>query len=126
MIFQHTLEKVLAGDKWQTRRLYVKGDTSIGHPFGGVASVFRNGRLLYQVGKTYAVQPHRGKPSVGRIRITGIRWEHVCDINIEDAIAEGFDYVEVFLTTWTKIHGRSSIYAKVWVIEFELLQEQSQ
>ena len=43
----------------------------------------------WQVGRTYAVQPGRGKKAVGRIRITEIRRERVQDISEEDAIAEG-------------------------------------
>ncbi|MFA4974630.1 MAG: ASCH domain-containing protein [bacterium] len=68
MIFQHTWQQVLDGTKTQTRRLRAQP------PY---------------VGRTYAVQPGRGKPAVGRIRITAIRQQRVQDITAEDALAEG-------------------------------------
>jgi hypothetical protein len=41
------------------------------------------------IGKTYAVQPGRGKKQIVRIRILNIRQEHLQDITEADAIAEG-------------------------------------
>ena len=47
-------------------------------------------RVQWEIGRTYAVQPGRGKPAVARIRITNIRQERLCDITAADARAEGF------------------------------------
>jgi hypothetical protein len=47
------------------------------------------GRLLWHVGKTYAVQPGRGKKAIARIRLTAIRQEHVQDISWRDGLKEG-------------------------------------
>ena len=122
MIFQHTLNKVLSGEKWQTRRIIqcrIVRDDFTGH----IIAIKRNGRTLYTVGKTYAVQPARGKPAVARIRITGMRLEPVTSITIEDAIAEGFESCEEFLNAWVEIHGKSGLNKMVWVLEFELVLE---
>lgn len=153
MIFQHTWQQILAGEKSQTRRLVQEGDSG-GPEYsdegvlldGRYGCVLRNGRYLWQVGHhTYAVQPNRGKPSVGRIRLTGIRQERVNEISEADAIAEGVilppcNYVgtcnssrcprhmadanrAAFATLWDSIHSGGAAYwtgPMVWVLEFEL------
>lgn len=85
MIFFHTADKVLSGEKTQTRRL--KGN--------------------YAVGKTYSVQPGRGKKAVARIRITLIRREDVRWICYNDVLAEGFESSREFLALWVKLHDRT-------------------
>ncbi len=68
------IRQIIAGTKTQTRRLA------------------KIGGRLYSVGRTYAIQPGRGKPGIpqGRILITGCRLELRCDrISVEDAKAEG-------------------------------------
>lgn len=128
MIFQHTWKQVLDGTKTQTRRL------AIPEHCPWVNEIGENGELvdithisivkespygvreLWRVGKTYAVQPGRGRPCIHRrytyndewtysagkpegnggkqwtpcrIRITGIRQERLQGIATVDAIAEG-------------------------------------
>jgi hypothetical protein len=114
MIFQHTLDKVLSGWKVQTRRVWKVGEFLIDD------AVVGDGRLKWKVGETYAVQPGRGKASVGRIRITGIRLEPVTAISETDASAEGFASRDDFLATWREIHGGD--HHDVWVIEFRLVE----
>jgi hypothetical protein len=104
MIFkQH--QQVLDGPKVQTRRLVKEGDYVWRYPFrspgrDGVLErkiemvIAANRRLRWQVGKTYAVQPGRGKHSLGRIRITEIRRERLQDISVEDVEAEGVCVVD--------------------------------
>lgn len=117
MIFAHTLEKVLCGQKQQTRRLIKSGEKFEKNRY----IIKTNQRILYEVGKTYAVQPNRGKKSVARILITGIRQESVASITHTDAIAEGFRSREDFLNTWRAIHGQDAdLSREVWVFEFEL------
>jgi hypothetical protein len=90
MIFQHTWQQVVSGQKSQTRRLAQEGDTVIfDFDLTSIWAVYRKGRLLYKVGQTRAVQPGRSKAGVGRIRLTGIRREPVNEISKADAIAEG-------------------------------------
>ncbi|MCU0464247.1 MAG: hypothetical protein MUF38_06730 [Anaerolineae bacterium] len=117
MIFAHTLEQVLSGQKWQTRRLVKLGESLEKNRY----IIKANGRVRYEVGKTYAVQPNRGKKSVARILMIGIRRERVGEISHDDAIAEGFRSREDFLNTWRAIHGQDAdLSREVWVFEFEL------
>jgi len=133
MIFQHTHEMVLTGRKTQTRRIKKKGEHfEDGRVFtfdicsfkavdgAGQVGLF-NGhkeRTRWEVGKTYAVQPARGQPAIGRIRITGIREQDVREISDADVRAEGFASKANFLETWTQMHDR---LAHVRLLEYQRL-----
>lgn len=125
MIFSHTLELVLSGVKMQSRRLkkpthhlIVQGDLV------RVESITTRGRrIMYQVGKTYAVQPGRTQKAVAYIRLTGLREETVQDISEADARAEGFESREAFFAAWHTIHGqKAKLTARVWVLTFQLYE----
>jgi hypothetical protein len=112
MIFQHTIDKVLSGEKTQTRRIRKDGQ----HGWLGTREhplmVAKDTRPVYQVGKTYAAQPGRGKAQVARILITDIRLEDVRKISDADAKAEGFGdegcaSILDFLVVWTRMHDTS-------------------
>ena len=77
MIFKQ-YQQVLDGTKTQTRRPVKEGDEGV-ELQGSIAAVFahRGSKLKWQVGRTYAVQPGRGKKAVGRIRIIKIRRERL-------------------------------------------------
>lgn len=112
MIFQHTWQQVLDGAKTQTRRrvkpthgeCYLYDDYT-GEPLG-ILAVGTDKSWLYACGKTYAVQPGRGKHAVGRIRITGLRREDVRTISDDDVKAEGFSSRDEFLKTWVAMHDK--------------------
>ena len=101
-------EKILTGEKWQTRRL-VKPSDKLGSTLEIGDTVYRNGRLHWRVGDTYAVQPGRGKPAIARIKILRIRREDVRDISFEDAIAEGFSNALNFLRVWCSFYAPKGI-----------------
>lgn len=65
MLFQHTWRKVLTGEKSQTRRL-VKPDQMMFDRSLPTAVFMATGRsrIVYEVGKTYAVQPSRTHPAM--------------------------------------------------------------
>ena len=132
MIFQHTWEKVLSGQKNQTRRIIRVGEIgregwdykSHEHCIAfvykhddSITSVIPQRLMRYSCGDTYAVQPGRGKKSIGRIEITGIRREDVRQINDEGVRAEGFASKQEFLLIWASMHDRSFFreYSSFWV-----------
>lgn len=107
----------------------------------------------WEVGKDYAVCPGRGRAAEGRIKITGIRRERVQDIIPDDARAEMGsgdnnalydEYIAnnvsdldveigdewpcwVYRWIWNYIHTKKgerwADNPEVWVLEFELLEE---
>jgi hypothetical protein len=117
MIFQHTIDSVLAGRKSQTSRLW-KEDWAFPHDeydspvcdYVYSLKSYRAGgsRRPYRVGQTLAIQPARGKAGVGKIRITGLAKRDVRDFTSEDIRREGFSttkssFVE-FYRTWYSMH----------------------
>lgn len=152
MIFQHTYAQVLDGTKTQTRRLVGEGEEPNSWRQGGendptineviVRSKYDERydlwkwRAKYVVGKTYAIQPGRGKKAVGRILVTTIRKQRLQDISDEDAGKEtgirvppyGDNARFTFLHLWNEVHNgtKGALWEdnpEVWVLEFELVQE---
>ena len=91
------IEKIIRGEKTQTRRDSGK----------------------YEVGKTYAIQPGRGKfaDPLGRILITH-KWiePHWKTIHVNDALAEGNYTPEEYEQLYEKLHPD---WAGRWAYEFE-------
>lgn len=105
MIFQHTWEKVLLGEKTQTRRQR----KPLQYYFKETCQVEKWQRYLtwktvYAIGKTYAVQPARTAKGIARIQIMSIRREDVRQISEADARAEGFDSPELFWLKWCEMY----------------------
>lgn len=121
------IDKILAGQKTQTRRPVKPGDMGQWQHCLACEWVNRNGRRHWEVGKDYALVPGRGKHSIYarlrfdgtyewqttqpggnggeqwkpmRIRITRIRQEDARDITHADALAEGFQAQHEFLAVW--------------------------
>lgn len=123
MIFQHTYEKVLNGTKTETRRLVKSGEYMLWHKH----TVYTlSGRIKWQVGNTYAIQPGRGQKAVGYIIIQHIYRQHVQDIMDSQARAEGVADRAEFEALWRTIHAKSGTRwednPEVWVIEFKLVR----
>jgi hypothetical protein len=123
MIFQYTVKQVLSGDKTKTSRLINPHDAAVMGRDGKIEVVLNNGRDKYRVGKTYAVQPGRGKPAVGRIRLLGIERRVISDTNKSEAKQEGFASRQEFFAQWDEIHGEGKRDADVWMLEFALVKE---
>ena len=85
--------KVLNGEKTQTRRLFREGDYTWLAPGSAGARITevcdRNHRVKWQVGRSYAVQPGRGKKAIGRFKLLAIRRELLQNISDDDARQEG-------------------------------------
>lgn len=137
---QFTLENaklVMEGKKTQTRRIVKDGDGADCYATGEIIQVCnRNNRVRWCVGDKVAVQPGRGKKSLGRIRITAIRRERVQDISNEDASAElGFGRgtlgdamsYQLFAELWDSIYagqpGKQWVdNPEVWALTFEVVK----
>jgi hypothetical protein len=144
-------EKILTGKKTQTRRLVKNGEkcfdgitvsaTWVHKIMGASPTDHRTWAPYYgkwQVGRTYAVQPGRGKKAIGRFRLLDIRREYLQDISHNDALAEGFSIEhplnnygtgsvvrDAFAEFWDSINtepcGRWKDNPEVWVLEFEMV-----
>jgi len=131
---------ILSGAKTQTRRPTKEGDSIYRGRIG------RGGRLLWEVGRTYAVCPGRGKRAVCRIRITEIRCRRVCDISDKDVPAEGLRWdfkrgrwvygktvlenrawypnqnIAAYLWLWRSMYPKSDCEELCWALTFELVK----
>lgn len=139
--------------KTQTRRLVKEGDFAANTHGRAVPddvwgnridTVYDdNGRMRWQVGRTYAIQPGRGKNAIGRIRITKIKRERLQDISRPDCLAEGVIEIPnqlgtpwyrsvggewktargAFAELWDSIHKKPGTRwpdnPEVWVLVFE-------
>lgn len=91
MIFKQT-HHLIPERKWQTRRPVKPGEyaiMSIADPTKIFSVIGANGRLKWQVGKDYAIQPGRGQKAVGRTPpIKAIRRQRLQEIKPFDMRAE--------------------------------------
>jgi hypothetical protein len=134
-------EKIKRGQKWETRRIVQPGDwaesvlevitsdiriTSGEPPTIGsiqkrnyIKAVYRNYKLKWQIEKTYAVQPGRGKLAICYFPLAHLRKEHLLDINRDGAKAEGFTSIREFLERWDAINGPDATNTLVWVLTWD-------
>lgn len=158
MLFKPELcQAILDGRKTETRRLVKYGDSklNLGEQLwfmqgvgSNIGSVFQDGRnrtptvvtrwryspyrIKWQVGRTYAIQPGRGKKAIGRFLLTGIRREQLQAMSTSDATTEGTMpgglYGQTcaltrFALLWDSIHTKPGTRwadnPKVWILEFE-------
>ena len=134
MIFAKTADKVLSGEKTQTRRPTREDDqverghiTRCDELVVRILRVKRNGRILWEIGRTYAVQPSRTAKSVGRIELNKIRVDYLFAIRNHEAIAEGFSGRDEFSRVWKELYpDPGSFLWRVYVLEFELVKEKTE
>jgi hypothetical protein len=137
------IEKILVGEKTQTRRPVKDGDWAVHSlPPLTITQVRNSKRCKWRVGRTYAICPGRGKPQVARLELQFIRREDVRFITLEDAVEEGFFSQRGFWQTWCRFYDplpdkamydnidlflwlrdRPNDLYDAWVLEFELVQE---
>lgn len=111
MIFRPELvEKILAGEKTQTRRAVSDNPRS----------PWWRERCRHREGRHYALQPGRSKHAVAQILVTDVRRVRLGGINLDDARAEGFADVQAFVDYWTAMHGSFDVRALVWRVTFTL------
>ncbi len=131
MIFKDP-QQILDGRKRQTRRPVKPDDIEEFDEFGDVIRVWRGGRILWEVGKDYAVQPGRGKKALGRTPpLKEIRRGRVRDISVADCRAEGIPSDRIlarfaFEKVWNSIYRKPYRWVddpEVWVLEFERVKD---
>jgi hypothetical protein len=111
VIFKPELaERILRGEKTQTRRI----------PSDNPRSPWFDAGRSFTPGRTYAIQPGRSKPSVGRVEILAVSREVLGSIVPGDAEAEGFSNREEFFDYWRRLHGDIDLDAEVWALRFRL------
>lgn len=93
MIFQHTWQAIVDGNKTMTRRVVKPGEKLLfSDDTNQFYMVTSEGRVRWATRRSYAVQPGRGKPAIARIRIVTICQEPLQAISEADAVAEGWPY----------------------------------
>jgi hypothetical protein len=99
------LEKILAGEKTETRRSCKR----------------KPGVQVYDVGQVVGIRGGYTKYSA-YIRITAKRREKLDDITEDGTKREGCTSVEDFKATWIRVAGKWTPGLLVWVYNFVLLQ----
>lgn len=105
-------EKVMAGEKTVTRRM----------PSDNPRSPWWREECAYRVGRDYAVQPGRGKPQIGRVRMLSVEKVRLGRLTVAEARKEGFDSPEGFEDVWRSMHGPLEPWIFVWRLEFEVAE----
>lgn len=144
--FQHTLKALLEGRKTETSRIvkpneytWICGErTASWHERGAVplysqviaerkTETFMHHRIVWEVGKDYAIEPHRGVRSVGRYRVEAIWRQDVRTLAVEQIKAEGFDSELEFISLWLKMHNplchTDDKYFQAWRMTVQVLWE---
>lgn len=114
MIFRPELaEAVMRGEKTVTRRLCTDNPRS----------PWFHDACTYRFGQTVAVQPGRGKTSIGSAVVTSVRRERLGYLSPAEARREGFASVDDFELAFVGINGAYDPDACVWRIELASPQE---
>lgn len=139
MLFHHTWKEVLDGSKTQIRKPAQEGDAAIVDEHGNIIKVTQTAKygppkVLFEVGQSYSIQPGVAKKTMGKIKVTAIRREHLQEVSEADALqefplgAESSDpppVLQHFQATWDKISAKPgqswADNPEVWVVVFELL-----
>lgn len=108
MIFMHTWQAVIEARKTQTARLVKPGDRLVSESYR-LPAVYNQSRLVYHVGRDYAVQPGRGKAAVARIRITDLWQQDIRQYTVDDSDCEGFSSLPRFWDTWLGMHSPKTL-----------------
>ena len=136
MLFLHYWQEAINGQKTQTRRPVQSGDVTRRDQADPqqITQVVRTRdhgvpQVLFEVGKSYAVQPGVAKKTMGKIRVTAIRRERLQEISQADVLQEvpvtapPADALKTFQETWDSTYKnpgqRWQDNPEVWVIEFE-------
>lgn len=117
------LPMVEDGTKTNTRRIK-KPNEFLSEDGKTVYTRLKNGkvRIKWQVGRTYAAAPGRGKHQTCRTKLLALSEELASNISEEDSRREGFADRAAFFAKWDSINGKNKRDVAVWVHEFELVK----
>ena len=87
----------------------------------GTKTVTRR-RSYREPGRTYAVQPGRGKKAVARIKIKFATPSQAFLVDDAEARLEGFEDVEAFREAFKRIYGPNALYDPCWRLQFEVVE----
>jgi len=105
------VEKILAGEKTQTRRAISDNPRS----------PWWREECSLKVNRAYALCPGRGKNQVGKVVVTDVAQKFLGRMHYQDALAEGFGSVEEFRAYWERMHGSYDPNQIVWKVSFFLM-----
>lgn len=97
----------LSGHKTQTRRILRKGYCI--RIFEEIVIVSDGTRALWSIGDTVAIKPGRTKKAIGRVRVTGLRYERLSSITDDDAAREFVDPPtrEGYFSVWSRLYNKA-------------------
>lgn len=126
MIFtQEHCDLILAGKKTETRRVRDARHTPYRFPSGAFQGVRDNGRILWQVGRLYSLQPGRGRLGIGYIGLLAINTERLWRISFAAIAREGYATRDAYRAAWDRINRRPGTRwddnPVVWVLRFKLV-----
>lgn len=77
------------------------------------------------VGQTYAVQPGRNLPALGRLEVVRVDDSRLGDVDDDEAVFEGYPSRAAFVAAWEEIHGEGSWddEQRVWRVEFKAVKD---
>ena len=106
MIFtKDSIDKIRAGRKWETRRIWKKPHVKVGGVYRTRSSRFA-----------------KCDPDAPTIRVLEVRREKLADhVSYNKAVAEGFNTLGEFVEVWRKLHGRWNPFQWVYVVRFEVV-----
>lgn len=100
------------------------GAALIPEVFNGNKTVTRRpGSTHYKVGNEQAIQPGRGRHSMGRLVITKVTEEELGCVDDAEAKLEGFSGHRQFVEYWIQLYGSWDPKTKVKRIEFRVVEQ---
>lgn len=115
MIFQHTIDSVLSGEKTQTSRIWKDSwaISFVSSESGDIRAIYSCHdkqpfkRLRYEVGQVLSVQPARGQKGVAKIRILELAKRDVRSFTFAEIEKEGFEHAQDFIQLWAQMHDKA-------------------
>jgi hypothetical protein len=73
------------------------------------------------VGKIYNIRINYQTSLLDKLEIMNIFQQNLGSMSLEEVKKEGFENLDEFIETWTKLYGKYDPFERVWVIEFRYM-----